>query len=315
MRVHVPAKIVLLGEYFVLSGGMALGSTVNGFHRITLAPVPGQKRVRCLHRHDYSSEDTEQWLSRIWDHIRNTFGLTVGVDLDHSADFPHTHGWGGSSALILALIQFGAYLANKKISHAKLWSYFLKLKRDLGLPGSGMDVYTQIRGGDWVPFWKQKWLEKHEILGYHDVFSRFGTRRPLCFIPLGHKASSLRAVAAYMEAPASENEMRLYKQVQNRFLQAISLDAWTLFCETLQAYNQLLFQVVDPDPEYREKVFELNRLLGRRGVVKSCGSVNGDGLLGWFKDGRCQLEARDKLQEEGMEVLPLSLGGRASGPV
>lgn len=165
VSVHVPGKVMLAGEYSVLSGGRALAATLNRRLDVTVVAQPDlgpfvsvesnlwdeARRIEAGHDpNDYQDEPLLEAVARGMQ-LHGVTGVAVKVGSELDVNF----GIGSSSALRLAvLIALEDYARLRRgdgsLRRDALWGAAreaLRLQRHAQKQASGYDIATQLVGG------------------------------------------------------------------------------------------------------------------------------------------------------------------------
>lgn len=301
--VRVPAKVVLFGEYVVLGGCIGVSATLDQYHEILCVPSRGTG-VTIAGVAD--SESVARYLSPLWQWICGCVGQEeCQLKVTYGASFPPHLGWGSSSALILAMMFCGWTLRDDPIERNGIWEAFLGLKRAFSLPGSGMDVFSQLVGGSWICFRQGQSYNCEVAADMASSAERFFATHPLFFAPTGRKASSRKTV---QEIDLSQ-DYSWYTQLSQGIFESLKADCWGSFRSAVLKYTKQLFFQFRTESWYRDHYWTVANTGGSHIAVKPCGAMNGDGFLVWARS-KEDAKVFDCGDSGESNVIPLKLGGK-----
>ncbi len=155
MRIYIPGKTFLLGEYAVLQGGSAIIACTKPYFELAVREGDGQ--------HPF--------------HFDSPAGLFIKEhsetfqSLDLSWFSPYTDGgFGGSTAEFLACFKLHHQLIDKTFSQEDLYQSYLKYAyHNEGIPPSGADLIAQTQKEGVVHFQSSKIPLKSFIWSFEDI--------------------------------------------------------------------------------------------------------------------------------------------------
>lgn len=149
-RASAPGSLMIMGEYAVLYGHMALCASINRYLHVTISPRKdsiitidsslGQLKT------DIHSLNVQAPFEFVLACLKNA-DLKTGCDIHIHSEFSHRQGLGSSAAVTVAtLAALGAW-KNKTISNDALLKEAIHIIRLVQKKGSGADAAASIYGG------------------------------------------------------------------------------------------------------------------------------------------------------------------------
>lgn len=159
-RAKAPGSLMLLGEYSVLQGKIALVATINKFVSITLNPrtddiifINSQLGRLTLNRHEITLQAPFEFVLATLAFKNPPSGCNIIIN----SDFPPSLGLGSSAAVTVALLLALNCWLKKSLTKSKLWQEAIQIVHKVQKVGSGADCAASIFGGTIAfsnpPFW------------------------------------------------------------------------------------------------------------------------------------------------------------------
>ena len=313
ITVTVPAKLVLFGEYMVLRGFSATGTTLQDNHHIQIEERPAGLHaplIQCQTHEDIDVDKSVQYVEKLWRAVLSQLYIPhCGVSLTYTSSFPPHYGWGGSSAIALSLIVLGYHIQQPgsaiDIVPQKLWRDYLLIKEKCGLAGSALDAYCQIKGGSWIPYTMGQDLQVEACDPRY--FLNFMKTCSVYFIPTHQKANSEAEATRFCQSEIIQNRLQYYEDVMAQLLSAITRCDFESFKRAADELTDFIFSYVQAPLNYVHFFNKVRKWVGAAGVLKPCGALGGDGLLLFVREGDGGLLS--VLRQNEILPNPLKLGG------
>ncbi len=308
-QVTIPGKIMLAGEYSVLTGGRALACAVNRYMRVTLssADAPGIHIQSDLWKDDTVTLLADQNPNSLPSYMQPAF-LSVrraqelvpmaakDCHLTIQCDYPSSYGLGSSSALYLGIIT--AFFRAHDIQESPL-----KAARDLQQSSqnfaSGYDIWTQQTGGIVVYSHDQVQSLTPDCDSYFSVFVGGEGASTAQIVPTTYdwllKQDKLQELSRYNELLIS-----LGTTLMAKYDEDIELEFFTVMRKQQT--------ILASSPAANRFILELMELPGAfvNWATKTTGAGGEDAILVFGRAPR-RLPAESKLEELGWRRLSVSI--------